>query len=129
MPLLLEGLRILIVDDDPDTLELNELILSKAGASTLVASDIRQAVEAFRTGRPDVLLCDLNLGESSDGCDLIRSLRDVVGHAIPAIALSGTPRHIAEERALKSGFSAYVEKPVSPDVLGKTIKKAATRPV
>lgn len=122
----LKGLRVLIVDDDPDTLSLNELVLQREGAHTLTASGIREAIEAFRTGRPDILLCDLNLGETADGCDLIRSLHDVTGRAIPAIAVSGMPRDMAGPRALKSGFSAYVEKPTSPGDLTKAIVAATT---
>ena len=120
----LKGLRVLIVDDDPDTLSLNEIVLQREGAHTLTASGIREAVEAFRTGRPDVLLCDLNLGETTDGCDLLQSLRDVTGRAIPAIAVSGMPRDTAGPRALKSGFSAYVEKPTNPGDLTKAIVAA-----
>lgn len=122
----LKGLRVLIVDDDPDTLSLNELVLQREGAHTLTASGIREAIEAFRTGRPDILLCDLNLGETADGCDLIRSLRDVTGRAIPAIAVSGMPRDMAGPRALKSGFSAYVEKPTNPGDLTKAIVAATS---
>ena len=123
----LKGLRVLIVDDDPDTLMLNELVLQREGAVTLTAGGIREAIEAFRTGRPDVMLCDLNLGETSDGCDLIRSLRDVTGRAVPAIAVSGMPRDMAGPRAIKSGFAAYIEKPTTPNDLTKAIE-AATAP-
>lgn len=123
----LKGLRVLIVDDDPDTLSLSELVLQREGAHTLTASGIREAIEAFRTGRPDVLLCDLNLGETSDGCDLIRSLQDVTGRTIPAIAVSGMPRDMAGPRALKSGFSAYIEKPTNPGDLTKAIQVATSR--
>lgn len=121
---LLDGLRILIIDDDADTLALNEMVLRRAGAQPIVAANVRQAVEAFRTKRPDVLLCDLNLGESADGCDLLKSLRDVTGQTIPAIALSGMPRDLAEPRALQSGFVAYVEKPTNPDALTRVIASA-----
>lgn len=120
----LKGLRVLIVDDDPDTLMLNQLVLQREGALTLTATGIREAIEAFRTGCPDIMLCDLNLGESADGCDLIRSLRDVTGRMIPAIAVSGMPRDMAGPRALKSGFSAYIEKPTHPGDLTKAIEAA-----
>lgn len=124
----LKGLRVLIVDDDPDTLTLSEMVLQREGALTLTASGIREAIEAFRTGRPDVMLCDLNLGETSDGCDLIRSLRDVTGRIVPAIAVSGMPRDMAGPRALKSGFTAYIEKPTTPNDLTQAVEAAtATR--
>ncbi len=120
----LKGVRILIVDDDADMLSLNEMILKAAGAETLKAASIRAAIEAFRSGRPDAMLCDLNLGESLDGCDLLRSLNDVTGRSIPAIALSGLPKATTSARALKSGFTAFVQKPAKADTLTRAIASA-----
>jgi CheY-like chemotaxis protein len=117
----LKGVRILVVDDDPDMLSLNESILKAAGAETLVAGSIREAIERFRSGRPDAILCDLNLGETLDGCDLLRSLNDVIGHVIPAIALSGLPKATTSARALKSGFTAFVQKPANAAALTRAI--------
>jgi CheY-like chemotaxis protein len=123
----LKGLRVLVIEDDPDALDLNARMLERAGAKTLLASNMKQAIEAFRSGSPDVLLCDLDLGESVGGCDLLRSLNDVVGRRIPAIALSGTSKDQAGERARKAGFSAYLQKPTTAPTLARAIK-AASKP-
>lgn len=120
----LKGLRVLVIEDDPDALELNARMLEKAGAKTLLASNMKQAIEAFRSGSPDVLLCDLDLGESVGGCDLLRSLNDVMGRSIPAIALSGTSKEQAGERARKAGFSAYLQKPTTAPALTRAVKSA-----
>ncbi|MEO7109225.1 MAG: response regulator [Polyangiaceae bacterium] len=120
----LKGLRVLVIEDDPDALDLNARMLERAGATTLLAANMRQAIEAFRSGSPDVLLCDLDLGESVGGCDLLRSLNDVVGRSIPAIALSGTSKDQAGERARKAGFSAYLQKPTTAPALTRAIKAA-----
>ncbi|MEO8878599.1 MAG: response regulator [Polyangiaceae bacterium] len=122
--LALEGVRILVIEDDADALALNDLMLRRAGAHTLLASGMRQAIERFRSGVPDVLLCDLDLGESLGGCDLLRALNDVVGRAIPAIALSGAPRFQVEERVRKAGFQTFLQKPTTSSVLTRAIKAA-----
>jgi CheY-like chemotaxis protein len=120
----LKGLRVLVIEDDPDTLALNVRMLERAGAETLLAANMKEAIEAFRSGSPDVLLCDLDLGESVGGCDLLRSLNDVMGRSIPAIALSGTSKGQAGERARKAGFSAYLQKPTTAPALTRAIKAA-----
>jgi CheY-like chemotaxis protein len=116
-----------VIEDDPDTLELNARMLERAGADTVTASNMKQAIEAFRSKSPDVLLCDLDLGESVGGCDLLRSLNDVLGRHIPAIALTGTSKDQAGERARKAGFSAYLQKPTTAPALTRAIKAATKR--
>ncbi|MEO8799797.1 MAG: response regulator [Polyangiaceae bacterium] len=122
----LHGLRILIVDDDAATLALNDIVLRRAGANTYLASSIPAAVEAFRTKRPEMILCDLNLGTPTDGYNLLQSLSEFFGADIVAVALSGMPKETAGPRALAAGFRSYVEKPTTPEALTKAI--AAARP-
>jgi CheY-like chemotaxis protein len=94
-PVRLAGRRVLVVDDDPDTLALLVTVLRRSGAETCSAASAAAALEAF-----------LAAGLPADG-----------GGAVPAIALTAYARAEDRERALRSGFQAHLAKPVNPDDL------------
>jgi signal transduction histidine kinase len=119
----LDGLRILIVDDDADGRALTSLVLTQAGATVTTAASVREALEMLDTGHPDALVSDLGLPDE-DGYALIRQLRQHEkehGGFLPAVALTGYARSEDRVRVLAAGFQAHVPKPVEPVELASVI--------
>ncbi len=112
----LDGIRVLIVDDEEDARELLAILLNDAGAVVEQAGASEQAFELARVFRPDLLLSDIGMpGES--GHTLIRRLRRLAPDpiaAIPAVALTAYGRREDRDAALAAGFDAHVGKPVDP---------------
>jgi signal transduction histidine kinase/ActR/RegA family two-component response regulator len=123
----LEGLRVLVVDDQADALELVSTILSRAGALVTPAASAREARAAFDAARPDVLLCDIGMPEET-GYALIRDVRarePEQGGAVPAMALTAYASVDDRERALSAGFHLHVAKPVDPAQLVRMVAALA----
>jgi CheY-like chemotaxis protein len=123
----LESLRVLVVDDNDDSLELVRIILEEYGTQVLTALSARQAFEAFLQFKPDVLISDIAM-PGEDGYSLIRRIRALSpqqGGLIPAIALTACV--VAEERlrSLTSGFQVYLPKPLDPGELVATVANLA----
>jgi CheY-like chemotaxis protein len=130
----LRGFQLLVVDDDPDALDLLSLLLTDAGASVRTAASAAEALALLRWIRPDVLLSDLAMPDE-DGYSLIRSLRTIErqsGRRIPAVALTAYVRVQDRARAVDAGFDVFVEKPVDPEelvsVIGGLVEARALRP-
>ncbi len=108
----LNGLRILVVDDDRNTLEMLSELLSSHNADVRTAESVATALILYRSWAPELLLSDLGMPEQ-DGYDLIRSI-----HALPygllrkAIAITGFSRDEDRERALAAGYDNFFTKPV-----------------
>ncbi len=105
-PASLADLRVLVVDDDPDTLEALRQLLEQAGARVAVAASTPEALAALSRARPDVILSDIGL-PGEDGLSLIRRVRamDADGEAsIPAAALTAYTQPEDRERALAAGY-------------------------
>jgi PAS domain S-box-containing protein len=110
----LDGIAILVVDDEPDTRELLKAGLEKCGAQVMVAASAAEVFGAIDVQIPDVLISDIGMPDE-DGYDLIRKLRllpDEKGGKMPAIALTAYARVEDRLRALRSGFQMHVPKPV-----------------
>ena len=110
----LDGLTILVVDDEPDTRELLKTGLENCGALVTVACSSAEAFEAIQRELPDVLISDIGM-PGEDGYDLIRRLRSLPperGGKIPAIALTAYARVEDRMKALRSGYQMHVPKPV-----------------
>jgi DNA-binding response OmpR family regulator len=103
-------LRVLVVEDDATSLRFLSLFLTRSGLSVSQAKDADSALRLAAESRPDVVVMDWKLPDST-GVQLLRDLRSRFGDTLPAIALSGYPRETqdADELAL---FSAYVTKPI-----------------
>ena len=112
----LQGVRVLVVDDDRDSLELAASILGKAGAETRACTSATEGLAEFKAWRPDVLVSDIQM-EAEDGYALIRRVRSLdrsEGGKTPAIALTAYGRMEDRLRTLSAGFTMHVPKPVDP---------------
>jgi PAS domain S-box-containing protein len=113
----LQGLKILVVDDDPDILAMIESILQECRADVKTCGSAGEALEAARNWRPDLLISDIAM-PGEDGCSLIRNLRTwkpEAGGSIPAAALSARVRAEDRVRALSAGFQMFIPKPIEPE--------------
>jgi len=126
-PSRLDGITILAVDDDPDTRELLEAILSRQGAEIRVASSAREAYRIFAEWRPAVLLADIEM-PGEDGYSLVRRIRALTGRegvSVIAMALTAYARAEDRVRALSAGFQFHLAKPVDPIELTSVIASLA----
>ena len=115
----LEGLKVLVVDDDADTRELLKAVLGSRGAEVSAAGSAREALELFETLRPAVLVSDIGM-PGEDGYDLIRKVRALPaerGGRTPAVALTAYAGAEDRARAFLAGYQVHVPKPVEPKEL------------
>ena len=110
----LDGLKVLVVDDEPDARALVKRLLDDRNARVTVAGSVAEAFALFREDRPDVLISDIGMPEE-DGYGLIRRVRALKpeegGHT-PAIALTAYARTEDRLKAILAGFQVHVTKPV-----------------
>ena len=116
----LEGVKVLAVDDDRDTLGLLAVILSEYKATVQTASSTDEALEVLEWYAPDVLISDIAM-PGEDGYSLINKIRECEaqtgGKPVQAIALTAYARVEDRARALSGGFNLFVPKPVEPSEL------------
>jgi PAS domain S-box-containing protein len=119
----LEGLRILLVEDEPDASELIALILKGTGAHVEAVESANDALQRIPLFIPDLLLSDIGLPVES-GYDLIRKVRSLASNMnkVPAIALTAFATENDRQKSLSAGFQAHLAKPVAPADLVRTIK-------
>jgi PAS domain S-box-containing protein len=121
----LDGVRILVVDDDPDARVALRAVLEDRGALVLLATSASEARKHMAALRPDVLVTDIRL-PGEDGYVLLRALRgDRSAPSLPAIAITAYEADETSERALAAGFHAHFGKPFDPDALIGTIAALA----
>ena len=112
----LNELKVLLVDDDPDTLHILSVILAESKAIVQSATSVSEALEILEWYQADVLVSDLAM-PGEDGYSLIRKVRALearTGRQTPAVALTSYVRVEDRARALSSGFNMFVPKPVQP---------------
>jgi CheY-like chemotaxis protein len=115
----LEGLRILVVDDEADARELLACFLESAGATVLLAEAAAAALAVLADHTPDVMVSDIGM-PGEDGYSLMRSVRSLPHaekRALPAIALTAFTRDVDRECALSAGFDVHLPKPLHPTAL------------
>jgi signal transduction histidine kinase/DNA-binding response OmpR family regulator len=123
----LDGVRVLIVDDDKDTCEMLTLALNLLGAEAQASKSVSEAFVSIADWHPDVVLTDINM-PVEDGYSLITKLRALApenGADIPAIALTAMARPEDSEHALSAGFQLHLAKPVDIDELAEAIANLA----
>jgi signal transduction histidine kinase/CheY-like chemotaxis protein len=125
----LRALRVLVVDDDEDSLEVLREILESAGAEVQTAGSARAALDAFDGRPPDVLLSDIGM-PGEDGYALIRRVRGLPparGGAVPAGALTAYTQAEDRTAALAAGFQVWLSKPIEPADLTAAVARLAGR--
>jgi PAS domain S-box-containing protein len=113
---ILQGVKVLVVDDEPDTLELLRIVLELSGALVVTANSAAKALERLEETDPDVLLSDIGMPDK-DGFDLIREVRSLPperGGRVPAVALTAYTRAEDRTTTLAAGFDMHIPKPVQP---------------
>ncbi|MCD2511257.1 response regulator [Comamonas endophytica] len=125
----LQGLRILVVEDDTEAANLLALILQERGATVSMAGDYDTAVALLDRHGADVLVSDIGL-PGKDGYELIRDVRaSKSGHAgLPAIALTAFGRATDKQLAMDAGFDFHLAKPLQPQKLLDAIRSLMARP-
>jgi CheY-like chemotaxis protein len=129
LPLLLEGVRVLVVDDDEDAVELFASALTACGADVVTSGNAAEAIGILAGMMPDVVVSDIAM-PSADGYWLLREIRelsDVRARILPVVAVTAYGREHVRARALAAGFFEHLEKPVDPEVLCRAIARAANR--
>jgi PAS domain S-box-containing protein len=125
----LTGVRVLVVDDDPDAREVVSRALAQCGARTAAVSSADEALQLLPEFRPDVLVSDIAM-PGEDGYALIRRVRAIGAEGIgdvPAVALTAYSHPEDRRRALVAGFQSFVPKPVEVDELAAVVRTLAER--
>lgn len=118
-PAELNGLRVLVVDDETDARQLLQSVLEAGGAQVRLAESAATALDMIRLEKPDVIVSDIGMPEV-DGYDFIRKLRELSredGGRIPAVALTAYARAEDRRKALLAGFQNHSSKPMDPQEL------------
>ena len=125
----LDGMLVLVVDDEEDTRQLLVQSLTFFGATVVTANSAEQAFDTLREKHPDVMVSDIGMPDE-DGYSLIRRIRalpDKQHRDVPAIALTAFTRAQDRMKALTSGYQNHVAKPVEPDELATVIASLTGR--
>jgi signal transduction histidine kinase/DNA-binding response OmpR family regulator len=124
----LDGLRILVVDDEDDTRDLILTVLKQCGAEVRGSESAGEAFVVFKEWSPDLLVCDIGLPEE-DGFSLLKKVRASNGESgqIPVVALTAYASPEDRDRILNAGFQMHIAKPVEPEELLTIIANVAGR--
>jgi signal transduction histidine kinase/ActR/RegA family two-component response regulator len=112
----LEGVRVLVVDDEPDNLEMLDRLFKNSGAEVATASSARDALQVLQRADIEVLIADIQMPEE-DGYELIRKVRLLMleqRRQLTAVALTAHAGKRDRIRALEAGYEAHIPKPVEP---------------
>ncbi len=115
----LDGLRVLLVEDNEDTLDMLKFIFEESGAEVITATSVDDALEALERFSPGALVSDIAMPDR-DGYDLIREVRSREperGGKIPAVAVTAYTRAEDRVRVLAAGFQMHIAKPIAPGEL------------
>ena len=125
----LEGIKVLVVDDEPDARALVKRLLEDRRAQVTTAGSVAEAMERFQAERPDVLVSDIGM-PGEDGYALIRKVRALApeqGGSTPAVALTAYARTEDRLKALMAGFQVHAVKPVDATELLALVATLAGR--
>ncbi|HXG55163.1 MAG TPA: sigma-70 family RNA polymerase sigma factor [Vicinamibacterales bacterium] len=124
---ILHNLKVLIVDDDVDTVKLLTLVLQRAGAVVVSATSAVQAMTRLDESVPDILVTDLSM-PGQDGYDLLHEVRLRSSVAVPAVAFSAFHDVNERSKTTRAGFDLHVGKPVRPALLVEHIAQLRRAP-
>jgi PAS domain S-box-containing protein len=126
----LDGVRVLVVDDESDARDALALVLERCGARVTTAASAAEALVAWRREPHDVLLSDIAM-PGEDGYSLIRKIAGarVDGRSLPAAAVTAYATREDRQRALEAGYREHLTKPVDPGILVATVARLAGRPL
>ena len=125
----LGGVRVLVVDDEPDTLAMLRVMVEEFDAEVKCCASVSEALQALDEWHPDVLVSDIEM-PGEDGYQLIRKVRErdkLRGGQIPAVALTAYARTEDRVRALSAGYQMHLAKPFEPQELSAIIGSLAGR--
>jgi signal transduction histidine kinase/ActR/RegA family two-component response regulator len=112
----LQGLKVLVVDDEPDARDLLVAVLTQCGSTPVTAASAQEAFLAVESERPDVIVSDIGMPQEN-GYELIRRVRALSpkqGGCTPAAALTAFARAEDRRQAMKAGFELHLSKPIEP---------------
>jgi PAS domain S-box-containing protein len=122
----LNGIKVLVVDDEEDSVTIVRRILERRGARVQSAHSVNEALAEFATFSPNVILSDIGM-PGNDGYELISRLREMPGgKSVPAVALTALARGEDRTRALRAGFQMHVAKPVDFSELVAVVQNLAS---
>jgi len=122
----LEGVQVLVIDDEIDSREFVAFVLEQAGAKVTTAETASEGFALLTQSPPSVILSDIGMPDMN-GHTLMRQIRALLpkqGGNVPAIALTAYAREIDQQEALSAGFQIHLSKPVDPEQLIKAIAQA-----
>jgi CheY-like chemotaxis protein len=125
VPVELQGLRVLLVEDEPDTRAFISAVLEGFGAVVTAVESAQAAMRALAAGAPDVVVSDIGL-PTEDGYSLVRRIRALPDPRIarvPAVALTAFTGREDASRAHEAGFQAHLGKPIDPGCLAATLAR------
>jgi CheY-like chemotaxis protein len=129
LPRVLAGLQILLVDDDPDIIELFTAVLSACGGDVVAADNASDGLALAIQTRPHVIVSDIAM-TGEDGYWLVGRLRRLPADMrpnVPVLAATAYGREHSRNRVLAAGFTEHVQKPVDPEDLCRLVAKLAGR--
>jgi two-component system CheB/CheR fusion protein len=126
---ILDGTRVLVVDDEADARDALVGLLERYGAQVRPAASVAEAMAALQTDLPDVLISDLGM-PGEDGYELIRRVRLLpaeAGGRLPSLAVSAYATEEHRKKVMRTGFQKHLEKPVAPAELVAEVARLAGR--
>lgn len=127
---MLNGLQVLLVEDEPDMAYLFTFVLEEMGADVTRVFSVAEALAQLEQHQPDLLICDIRLPDAN-GFYLLRRLRSLgmSQEELPAIAVSSYCREVSHQTALDAGFQWYLPKPIDPNELATEILRITHRQI
>jgi CheY-like chemotaxis protein len=127
LPVSAHGLRLLVIEDNPDAAESLRMLLQAMGCVVETAPEGTTGLAKALTFQPQLVLCDIGLPGALDGYGVARAFRtDARLRATPLVALTGLSRAEDRERSMEAGFELHLVKPVSSTGLREALSFAAT---
>jgi CheY-like chemotaxis protein len=126
-PRVLDGCKILVVDDERDCLSLVRTILEEEGANVKIAQSSAEGLEVLSDFAPDVIVSDIGMpgGDGYEFLERVRAGRAAHGATAPAIALTAFARNQERERSLQAGFQIHMSKPFDAPKLVRMVYSLA----